>query len=65
LASAKAANRDLRRQVPPIHRDQLNDEQKLAHDAFVDGPPGIHLLLGEAGKGKTVVISVIKTTLAE
>ena len=65
LVSARATNSDLRREMPPIYRDQLNDEQRLAHDAYVDGPPGIHLLLGEAGTGKSVVISAIKTTLAQ
>ena len=36
LMSAKEANAGLRRPIPPVTRDQLNEEQLLAHDAFVD-----------------------------
>ena len=37
LTSAKEGNAGFRRPIPPVTRDQLNEERVLAHAAFVDG----------------------------
>ena len=65
LTTTKHDNAGLRREMPPIRRNQLNEEQLLAHDAFINGPEGLHILMGEAGTGKSHVIQAIVTTAVE
>jgi hypothetical protein len=53
---------------PVVTRDQLNDEQRLAHDLVVNcnDPEGsLTVMLGGAGTGKSFVIHAVVNTMTE